>query len=127
MNNLSWLIYLADLTGSISTLLGFIGVVLIAISVVLIIYGASMKDHMHQENTEWKRGHEIQVKALKKLVPLAFFSFFLSTVLPSSNTVYAIAASETGEEVLDSETGGLAVEALNSWLHEQIDPDKETE
>lgn len=40
--------------------------------------------------------------------------------VPQKNTVYAIAASEVGEEVLKSETADKAMTALNAWLDRQI-------
>ena len=46
----------------------------------------------------------------------------VSLAVPSKDTVYAIAASEVGEEIVKSETAGKAVKALNAWLDKQIAP-----
>lgn len=46
----------------------------------------------------------------------------VSVAVPSKDTVYAIAASEVGEEVVKSETASKAIKALNAWLDKQITP-----
>ena len=43
----------------------------------------------------------------------------LAVAVPSPITLYAIAASETGERVVQSETAKLAIDALNRWLAKQ--------
>lgn len=44
----------------------------------------------------------------------------LLVFIPSSKTIYAIAASEMGEEVLASPTADKAHKALDAWLDDQI-------
>jgi len=45
---------------------------------------------------------------------------FFAVITPSRNTVYAIAASELGEEVLKSPVATKAGQALEAWLDAQI-------
>lgn len=102
MNSLSWLIYFADI---VSNLQG----VLAAVSVVLVVAMLPATE-----------GFSKTFKGLKLYVTIAILLGAIATILPSKNTVYAIAASELGEQVLVSNTGKKAVAALEAWLDAQV-------
>ena len=79
-----------------------------------------MRDNSYYDQPEHAEGKAFQAKALKTGFPLIILWLMLSVVVPSQETIYAIAASETGETALKSDTGGKAVQALNAWLDRQI-------
>lgn len=117
MNTLSWLIYAGSVTGDLK---GFLIVVSIGAVGGLIAWFISVAMHNDFACDEDKRKYP----SLKWLaVPLA--TGCIACALPSSSTVYAIAASEMGERALHTETAGKAVQALNAWLDKQIAPAKE--
>lgn len=55
---------------------------------------------------------------------LLIFSLVLlvsATLLPSKETIYAIAVSETGEKILQSEWGKRGGRAIEAWITKQIE------
>lgn len=123
MNELSWLIYAGDVADEVNGL----GSAAIVVSVLAVVVSAAAlglgafvsADDYHNEDA----GKPIKAfsgKLLKAVLPWCAALIVAGVVVPSKDTVYAIAASEMGERVIKSETGGKAVEALNAWLDRQI-------
>lgn len=107
MNNLSWMIYAADVASGVGTLVAVgAGVSLCGAA------GAALFGFIEEQPAAVK----LAGTALKFAIPAAI----LAAVIPAPTTIYAIAASEMGEDVLNSETGGKAMQALDAWLDRQI-------
>lgn len=150
MNDLSKLIYFADVAGSIGalgTVLGVLSVAGAAASVMVStnIAGSVPEDPLRYEGPAGENQPLLRAKQdLKRKEyarKYAVYDAWLSggfrwarrcgyalaacvltvVVVPSSDTVYAIAASEMGERVLSSPTAGKALKALDHWLDRQID------
>jgi hypothetical protein len=147
MNELSWLIYAADVAGNVDsfgilTVLGGIGGG-IAASILSRVnddwgdhrakaeaWDQYMADHVKYPFMYPKPESDRPARPERELEPFFrpakpwFFAAMVAAVVvavtPGQGTLYAIAASEVGESVLNSETGGKAIEALNSWLDRQI-------
>lgn len=127
MNQLSWLLYFGDVAGNIGVFCGWTGLVVLAVAIVnFIVYLCTLGYSLDYEN-RWAKDIGDTLKASKTcrvwagwLTVLAFGIWFVGLFLPSQNTVYAIAASEMGGKLLNSETGNLADQALNAWLKRQI-------
>jgi len=122
MNYLSWMIYAADVVGSLSAILETIAVGAVIAGMVSIFANAARTDLANSS-----RGKSEQLPCLltgwqagKGLFKVAIVAAFLAAPIPSQSTIYAIAASEMGEEVMNSETGGKAMQALDAWLDRQI-------
>ena len=139
MNELSWLIYAADVAGSMNVWFLVIGILSVIVCVVAILWPVMLDPEMaswlHREK-EYKRWPSITTPPgdkpepkpimgrrplIKSCLVVFLASISLGIFTPSSGTLYAIAASEMGERVIQSETGGKAVDALNAWLDRQID------
>lgn len=134
MNELSWLIYAADVAGSVK---GLAAASVIVSGIAVPALGIAGLAAAEFENTEKKyRGtslHEEEKESgyrsiknkvwsmIKPAIVTCIVSCSILAVTPSQNTIYAIAASEVGERVITSETGGKAVKALNAWLDKQVD------
>jgi len=112
MNSLSWLLYLADVAGNFQN--AMIGT---CVASFMSLMGITMV--MDSYNEEEKRN-----KLLKKAVCVFFIAGAMGTFMPSSKTVYAIAASEYGEDVLKMPEASKARQALNAWLDKQIGEQK---
>jgi hypothetical protein len=106
MNSLSWLIYLSEVTGSISGV--FAG--LSAFGFVVVIFGFIL--HMVIKEQIWPDGK------YWVLIPIA--AMFISAVIPSKKTVMMIAASEYGEKIIKSkaveELADPAMDLLKTWI-----------
>lgn len=110
MNNLSWLLYAADVTQNIKFLLILVGLLGLAFT------GFAWGHHIIDLEKPFPGG--------PKWLALFTGALFVSAVIPDSETFYAIAVSEVGEEVVKSETAGKAVKALNNWLDAQLEEHK---
>lgn len=107
MNNLSWLLYWAGVSGSISTAIVTVSV-FAGIGFIFWQMSYAMDDCDTAPGWRW-------------WLPIA--GLFIASFLPSQSTLYAIAASEMGEKVLKTDTATKAEKALNAWLDRQIAPE----
>lgn len=127
MNELSWLIYLADVAGQADgmAITGMIAATAVACFCVISwgVYAAMAAMEAYSDDAEREKCRAI-AKGFLRPVKLAGTVLVVSAVIcaltPSKATLYAIAASEMGEQVLTSETGSKATQALNAWLDRQI-------
>ena len=120
MNNLSILLYLADVAGNI----GWIFNMLVAISIFSVLVTLHYKlvaGGAMAEGTPSEKDWKIWRRWLISSIGLFFSASLASALTPSKETVYAIAASETGEEVLNSGVETRATKALEAWLDKQIE------
>ena len=130
MNTLSQLIYFAGVSENLGGLLGFLAFITIFLSTGLIVMSFDVK-----EDIRWAEGED-KIRILsesKRYMSLGVASIVLFFVLcisaalmPSKETVYAIAASEMGEELLKTPTAQKASRALDAWLDKQIKENTKT-
>lgn len=117
MNSLSWFIYLAGLFDSLNHVTTFLSITSLLALGVLVFVALPMSDCNAGESA-WA----IWKKIGKCLLPICIISGTINTVLPTKETMYAIAASEMGEKVMHTQTFNKATQALNAWLDKQISP-----
>lgn len=114
MNNLSWLIYAANIAGNLQTaLILFLilgGFACTMATVIALAEGGYEGLYAKRCSDGWK--------AIAAASILAVFT-------PTQNTIYAIAASEMAETALSTPTATKAMKALDAWLDRQIAPEKE--
>lgn len=115
MNSLSWMIYLADVADSVSNTLAIVTVASVIGCVSSIIGFAASHDRVWAEEPK---------KSLRNAAlwfgGMVIVARLLAAPIPTSATIYAIAASEMGEQVIKTPTGGKAIKALDAWLDRQI-------
>ena len=110
MNTLSWLIYAADVLGKFAPA-AFI-LTLICFFISLLVVGAAVSD---TDNTD----REL-LKVSKKFI-FGFFLFgFITIVSPSKETIYMIAASEVGEQVIKTPEAREVFEALRLRIMDEL-------
>jgi len=134
MNTLSWLIYAAGVAENFHDTRGF-AVFFGTLCTISLCVGAyvpiwnwagRMKDHQRYPslypNPPGDNPGRINgmIRAAKMIGFSVIALMAAGVVVPQKETVYAIAASEVGEEVIKSETAGKAMRALNAWLDDQI-------
>lgn len=131
MNSLSWMIYAADVVGGIGNLaVGVVVASLAAQGAFVGVYFANGDGNYIYSTQDRDRtlasraqARTTATKWLKRIPVIFGATLVIAAVIPSSSTVYAIAASEMGESALHSDTGSKAVKALNAWLDRQISDD----
>lgn len=112
MNDLSWLIYLADVINGFKVAIE----VSLFVSIVSIPVGCAVGTHLYNI--------EVHDLPFKSIAAWFFILGLFLIITPSKSTIYAIAVSEMGEEVLESETASKAMKAVDEWLDRQIDSAK---
>lgn len=122
MNSLSWFLYFVDVLSRANILACIVlGASAAYLSITMAIAGISAGDFGRPIKATWfpwwkRAGVSLLVSAV------------VFTVIPSSNTLYAIAASEVGEKVVKSEAvqgiASDATKALQQWIKRQLDEPK---
>lgn len=116
MNQLSWLIYLADVAGNLDNFFFTIMILSLIATGIWVVVGSIAADD-NEDADFWRVWRKV---GWAVIAPSFFFGTILGSVVPSKDTVYAIAASEMGERALQTPTADRAFRALNSWLDRQI-------
>lgn len=128
MNSLSWMIYAADVAGSVSGLLSsvaFLGTFGAGASLLSwAIMGGSPSLYSWDDKEAKTAEHaDMRGKLAKVVKPALIVSAvcaLAASIIPGRETIYAIAASEMGEQVVTSPIAGKALKALDAWLDRQI-------
>jgi len=116
MNSLSWLLYLADVFGSVNSTAGILVFVSGFVALVSAFAYLPLIDCDADDGA-----FSVNRKILKTAIVVFLSMLCVKAICPSENTVYAIAASEMGEKALATPTATKAMKALDHWLDKQID------
>lgn len=117
MNSVSWFIYIAQVSENMGRLLIFLGIIGTATSLLFFIVPRAIKFI--------EAGDDISVKPFKASVfALGVVALLLGNLMPERNTMYAIAASQVGEQIVKTEIASDATKALHQWIKKQIEPQK---
>jgi hypothetical protein len=122
MNGLSWLLYIGGVAGSLGSFFSFLAVIFFFLGAVTLIMSlinpGKSSDELSAETIAWAK------KARYFFLGLLIVFGSLASIMPSKETVYAVAASEMGEKVIKDphvmQTTGKAFKALDSWLDKQV-------
>lgn len=140
MNNLSWLLYLAGVLGNFAGLAIWLGVGIAIASGIsfgcwIAFDGDSKKQYdcyYDKSETSEKYKRFVLDRDHDRKVAKGFFRtavtgsvifpllWVFAAAVPPKETIYAIAASEMGEELMKTPTATKAVKALDAWLDKQL-------
>lgn len=110
MNDLSWFLYLADVAQNLKSALVLGGS-------IALIGAIATAPFWLDEDFAGKHGKRYAMG----VIFIAPVVLLLAMLLPSANTMYAIAASELGEQAVMSDTGKKIANALEAWLDKQLE------
>lgn len=133
MNKLSWFLYLADAFSSLVVLFAIFGTILSAVTVVA--YFARFICRCQRADMLMRRAlNDVDILYWDTWIAIwthlcqlkiGFALVFIACLIPSKSTMYAITASQVGEQVIKSEAvQGLtndATRALNVWIKKQLE------
>lgn len=122
MNSVSWFLYAIDVIGNLKAIsvMAFVvfGIMFIVTLIAVPISDGEVLDA--ESRPTW-------YKFFWRSLTCTIVGFLIFTILPSRNTMYAIAASEVGEKVIANEqVRGIAddaTKALHQWIKKQIEPE----
>lgn len=130
MNSLSWLLYIGNVAGNLGSVLWIAGIILVLVAIITYMVDRVERSEL-VEHLKY-RGRDEDVKKLvdRKSYPsyaflvVGIIAWFLAALSPSSDTVYAIAASQLGEQAMKTPIAAKAGEAVEAWLDKQIAANK---
>lgn len=126
MNELSWLLYFADVAPRISSAFAAISILCIIAYLAINWIGNLVNTGENEHPFDIHRSHELYKPIDSRLIFFLLFLFVISKAIPSDkNTYYAIAASEIGEQALKTPVVTKSFKAIETWLDKQLM--KETE
>lgn len=102
MTSLSWLLYLAEASGRIGTLVGIAAVVGAVVTFVLWLIAFMERTTAFNDNDRAKAA--VMAKLPFKYLPWLFGMFLVTALLPSKQTILTIAAVEIGNRAIQSES-----------------------
>jgi hypothetical protein len=127
MNDLSWLIYLAEVSGSLSSLtqgISIIGFFSVVISLLAgFMWMAEKNGYIHHERDKVSFP-KVVVDYIKIVLPLTIIFSFVSTFTPSRNTVMLIAASEMSQTVIETPQAQRVFNTLEQMLNNFVETTK---
>jgi len=112
MNTLSWLLYVADAFESLGILLGITA----TIGVVLVLFTAIITAFHDVNNYDGPNRGASRLKML--WIPV--LAGLIACAIPSSNTIYMIAASEAGSAVVNSPDGREMLDGVKAIIKKKI-------
>lgn len=114
MNDLSWFLYLAGALPQLSTAIAIVSALAaLFFAILFFIYLCEKEDDPDSNVAKL-------LEPYRHVWWVCAIVFTMTFLVPSKETFYAIAASEMGEEVLNSKIGTKAQRALESWLDKQM-------
>lgn len=124
MNNLSLLIYLAGVTGSIGSFLVFVAVVFgFGVAVCGIVWLVSLSDSNFSSTEQAERVKKHSWRWIWAFLVLMIFTGSVSALVPSRQTVLLIAGSEMGERVLNhprfNQVVDPGLELVTTWMQKE--------
>lgn len=127
MNNLSWLIYLAEVLPSVASLVSFISYLLFfsfgVIIAIKALYKLGKTDSLHKNHfpDEYEEGMKINVLEGWQWVFVPIALSLVSVLIPSKETIYLIAGSEVGEVVVNSPEAKEIVDDIREVIKAQLE------
>lgn len=127
MNKLSQLLYWADVFGALSTIAGLLGLALLVAGTICFGVSANYRGEEEERRARYQEKPDFTFvnkmrDSFRACAVFAFILICLFVLTPSRSTMYAIAASEMGEQALTTPTATKAFRALDAWLDKQITP-----
>lgn len=121
MNQLSWLLYIGNVLGNLGSVFVFISLGFIILCIIAAIALCVQLETYSSYNNDPKPTLH---KSVYLMIPAVFVCWLLAALCPSQDTVYAIAASQVGEQALKTPLAQKAEKAINVWLDNQISKQK---
>jgi len=122
MNSLSWFLYAIDVIGNLKILAFMVFLIFIAI-----LIGTIVAIPMTEGDCLDEKSRPTWYKFFWRSIAASSVTFLVFTTLPSRNTMYAIAASQVGEQIVKNEAvqgmASDATKALQQWIKRQIEPE----
>ena len=121
MNTVSWLIYIGSLGDTPA--FGMLGFVSFVAAVAATITWWVAKSPGGESDKDAVYVAAITRRVRRVAWPLCVAVWAVAIFIPSKSTMYAIAASQVGEQIVRSEVAADATKALHSWIKKQIEPE----
>lgn len=120
MNSVSWFIYIAQISNSLGEM--FIAFGVSSLVGVGLAWGFPRVFNAMECNRPDDRDYWTPPPFRSGYVAAAICFLVVGNLMPEKNTMYAIAASQVGEQIVKTEIASDATKALHQWIKKQIEP-----
>jgi hypothetical protein len=111
MNNLSWLLYFAEVAGKLGSIAGLITLLMaVGLAGVIFWYAMSLDEDLR-----------VPKPPVKSYLTVFVITLLISIVTPTKETIYLIAGSEAGEAVVTSESGQEILNDIRQVIKYQLE------
>jgi hypothetical protein len=114
MNDLTWFLYLVDVSQNIPPLIGISTLPLLIAAFIVPPKGVAMFSYDHDYPFQG-------LGRLKNWFIAWFFAVVFDCLIPTTETMYMMAASEAGETTLKSPQGQQVLDKINLIINNQLD------
>jgi hypothetical protein len=114
MNDLTWFLYLVDVSQNIPPLIGISTLPLLIAAFIVPPKGVAMFSYDHDYPFQG-------LGRLKNWFIAWFFAVVFACLIPTTETMYMMAASEAGETTLKSPQGQQVLDKINLIINNQLD------
>lgn len=125
MNSVSWFLYWIEVINSLGVVLTVAAVCSLVFAILYFLFSSITLDMESETTAEKIRARRSGV--MWRLIPIGAVCGVIACFFPSKGTLYAMAASEVGGRVIQSEqVRGIAddaTKALHQWIKKQIEPE----
>jgi len=111
MNNLSWLIYFAEVVNNFNAFIGISCGLAILCILFYMLFSAIEETSMNPKG-KWKKG--------LRYIWIPFLFLGISCFIPSGNTIYMLAASEVGEQVIKTPEAKEVFDSLKARILDEL-------
>lgn len=120
MNSVSWFIYIAQVSSSLGVMFCILGTLLMVAVMGRFVFPYARNT---MEFSKPGDGDYMPPRPIARgYMALSVIFMLAGNLMPEKNTMYAIAASQVGEQIVKTEIASDATKALHSWIKKQIEP-----
>lgn len=117
MNSLSWFLYFASVLPQI-----MIAPILLTLGAMIVLggIGCSERECGYRGDEQWQRGYKLHKFVAFVLAPLFSLFVVIATIIPDKETLYLIAGSELGQQVIETPEAREVFNDIKTIIKQQI-------
>lgn len=117
MNSLSWFLYFASVLPQI-----MVAPILLTLGAMIVLggLGCCERESGYRGDEQWQRGYKLHKFVASVLAPLFSLFVVIATIIPDKETLYLIAGSELGQQVIETPEAREVFNDIKTIIKQQI-------
>ena len=121
--------WFADIVGGINVILAILGVIAFGLFCCTIALFNGLDNQQRYRSDDEEKIRLGRAKSKVKRYGIFFFSIFTVlgitvAIMPSQTTMYAVAATKAGDQIINTDLGKKTIQLLNSKIDDMLKSDK---